>query len=108
MACPVGFEDYLRHLAIIGPAGGDAFGAFWRAAVPQHHVGMLGERLVEAIPDRAMITELEPAGESDLGAGGEQRLDLRAALGGEEVAAIDPRGGQRAVVDLGAGARAPG
>ena len=74
----------------------------------QHHVGMLGERLVETIPDRAMIVEVESAGEGDLGPGGEQRLGFGAALGGEEVAAVDHRRRQGAVVDLGAGARAPG
>ena len=55
-----------------------------------------------------MIVEVEAAGEGDLGSGGEQRLDLGAALGGEEVAAVDHRRGQRAMVDPGAGARAPG
>ena len=70
--------------------------------------GCLASDLVEPVPDRAMIVEVEAAGEGDLGPGGEQRLDLGAALGGEEVAAVDHRRGQRAVVDLGAGARAPG
>ena len=48
------------------------------------------------------------AGEGDLGPGGEQHLVFGAALGGEEVAAVDHRRGQRAVVDLRSGARPPG
>ncbi len=79
---PVGFEDDLRRLAIVGPAGGDALGATRATAVQQHHVRMLGERLVEPVPDRAMVVEVEAAGEGDLGSGGEQRLDLGAMLGG--------------------------
>ena len=45
------------------------FGALGRSAVEQHHVGVPGEGLVELVPDQAMIIELEPAGEGDLGAG---------------------------------------
>ncbi len=56
----------------------------------------------------AMIVEVEPAGEGDLGSGGQQHLGLGAALGGEEIAAVDHRRGQRAVVDHRARARPPG
>jgi hypothetical protein len=43
----------LRHLAIVGPAGGDTLGALRSAAMQQHHVGMLDANLVEPVPDRA-------------------------------------------------------
>ena len=49
---PVGLEGDLRNLAVVGPAGGDALGALRRAAVQQHHVGMLGVDLVELVPDQ--------------------------------------------------------
>ena len=68
---PVGLEGDLRHLAVVGPFGGDEFGALRRSAVQQHHVGMLGVDAVELVPDQAMIVEVEPAGEGDLGAGGQ-------------------------------------
>ena len=43
----------------------------------------------------AVIVEVEPAGEGDLRAGGQQHLVLGPALGGEEVAAVDHGRGQR-------------
>ena len=46
-----------------------------------------------------MIVEVEAAGEGDLRPGRQHHLGLGAALGGEEVAAVDHRRGQRAVVD---------
>ena len=108
MARPFGLEDDLGRLAIVGPAGGDAIGALGRSAVEQHHVGVAREGLVEPVPDQAMVVEVEPAGEGDLGAGGNERFGLDAAFGGEEVAAIDHRRGQCAVVDRGTGAWPPG
>ena len=42
-------EDHLGDFAMIGPAGGDALGAAWAAAVQQHHVGVLGADLVECL-----------------------------------------------------------
>ena len=63
---PVGLEGDLRHLAVVGPAGGDQLGALRRAAMQQHHVGMLGVDLVEPVPDQAMVVEVEAAGEGDL------------------------------------------
>ena len=81
---------------------------FGSAAVEQHHVGMPGVGLVERVPDPRVVVEVEPAGEGDLGSGGQQHLGLGAAFGGEEVAAVDHRGGQGAVVDLGARAWPPG
>ena len=44
---PVRLEGDLRHLAVIGPAGGDALGALRRSAVQEHHVGVLGVDLIE-------------------------------------------------------------
>ena len=74
----------------------------------QHHVGMLGVDFVERVPDRGMIVEVEAAGESDFGSGGEQHLGFGAAFGSEEIAAVDHRRRQRAMVDHRAGARPPG
>src|SRR5688572_21010318 len=42
VAGPVRLERDMRHLARVGPAGGDALGARRRAAMQQDHVGMLG------------------------------------------------------------------
>ena len=55
-----------------------------------------------------MIVAVDAAGEGDLRSGWEQHLGFGAALGGEEVAAVDHRRGQRAMVDQRAGARTPG
>ena len=54
LACFVqsGLKAICGTLRLIGPAGGDAFGALRRAAVQQHHVGMLGVDLVEPVPDQ--------------------------------------------------------
>src|SRR5262249_43059734 len=69
---------------------------------------VLGVDLVEPVPDGAVVVEVEAAGEGDLGAGRHQHLGLGAALRGEEVTAVDDGGGEGAVVDLRAGAQAPG
>jgi hypothetical protein len=105
---PVGLEGDLGDLAGVGPGGGDALGAPRAAAVEQHHAGMLGVNLVEPVPDRAMVVEVETAREGDLGAGRQQHLGLAAALGGNEVAAVDHRRCESAMVDHRSGARAPG
>src|ERR1700751_3883467 len=55
VAGPIGLEDDLWNFAMIGPAGGDALGAFGAAAVQQHHVGMLGADLVERLPDPRVV-----------------------------------------------------
>jgi len=47
--------------------------------------------LVEPVPDGTMVIEVETAREGDLEAGRQQHLGLAAALGGEEVAAVDHR-----------------
>ena len=70
MPCPVGLEDDLRHLAIVGPAGGDALGAARAAAVQQHHVGVLRADLVERVPDTRVIVAIGAAGEGDAGPDG--------------------------------------
>src|SRR3982074_939930 len=43
---PVGLERDLWHLPGGRPFGGDQFGALWRAAMDQDHVGMFGVNLV--------------------------------------------------------------
>ena len=59
MPVPVGLEGDLRHLAVVGPAGGDALGAARAAAVQQHHVGVLLAGLVERVPDPVVIVAVE-------------------------------------------------
>src|SRR5262249_14805255 len=81
-------EGDLWDLAIVGPAGGDAFGAFWTAAMDEHHIGIFGVNPIEGIPDGAMVVEIEAAGEGDLGTGGKQHVGFRTAVGGEENAAV--------------------
>jgi hypothetical protein len=54
-----------------------------------------------------VVVALDPAREGDAGALWQQRLGLRPALGGEEVAAVDHRRGQRPPVDQRAAARPP-
>src|SRR6478672_3159173 len=46
MFCPVRLESDLWHLPAGRPFGGDQFCALWRAAMDQHHIGMLGTDLV--------------------------------------------------------------
>ena len=67
--CPIRFESDLWHFAGGRPFGGDQFGALWRAAMDQDHVGMLGVHLVEAIPDQMVVVEVEATGECDLRSG---------------------------------------
>jgi hypothetical protein len=55
-----------------------------------------------------VIVAVESAGESDFRAGGEEHLVVGAAFGGEEIAAVDHRRGQGAVVDERPRARPPG
>jgi hypothetical protein len=69
---------------------------------------MLGVNLVEPVPDRTVVVEVETAREGDLGTGGHKHLGLAAAPGGEEVAAVDHCGCEGAVIDHRPGARAPG
>ena len=108
MPGPVGGEADLRHVAGIGPFGGDQFGALGRLAVDQHHVGVLGVDLVERVPDEVMVVEVEAAGQGDLRARGEHDLGVGLAAGGEEIAAVDHGRGQMPVVDHRSIARAPG
>ncbi len=105
---PIRLESDLRHLAVVGPAGGDAFGALRRAAVQQHHVGVLGMNPVEPVPDQAAVVEVEAAGDGDLWAGRHQHLVLGPALAGVKIAAVDHGQGQSAVVDHRPRAGAPG
>src|SRR5215510_10634175 len=90
---PVGLEDDLRHVAVISPAGGDAFRALGTAAMQQYHFRMLAVDLVERRPDRGMIVEVEAAGEGNLWSDGKQNLDFGAAFSGEKIAAINHCGG---------------
>ena len=64
---PVGLESDLRDLALVSPAGGSALGAFRRAAMDQHHIGVLGEDLVEHDPDALVIGVIDAAGKQIFG-----------------------------------------
>ena len=105
---PVGPEGDLGHLSMAGPFGGDEFGALRRAAVQQHHVGVLGVNLIELGPDQPVIVEVEPPGHGHFRPGWQERLPGRALPGGEKVAAVDHRGGEVAMADLRSAARPPG
>ena len=95
VACPVGLEDDLADFAFLGPAGGDFLGAARRAAMEEDDVGVLGAHAVEGGPDARGVVAVDAAGEGDLRSGGRQRFDVGAAFGGDEIAAVDDRGGQR-------------
>ena len=69
------------------------------SGVEHHHVGVLGVDLVEPISDQAMVVEVEPTGKRDLRSRRQHYLGFSATPGGEEVAAVDHRGGQGAMVD---------
>src|SRR3546814_11323804 len=60
---------------------------------------MLGVDLVERGPGALWIVEIGAAGEGDAAAHGHERLRLGGVLGGDELAAVDHRGGERAMVD---------
>src|ERR1700738_36116 len=51
----------LRDLAVVGPAGGDAFGSPRAAAMQEHHVRVLGADLVEGVPDARDIVAVGAA-----------------------------------------------
>ena len=62
---------------------------------------------VERRPDALVIVALDPAGKGDAGARRDQQLRLGAAFRGDELAAVDHGGGQGAMADHRARARAP-
>ena len=88
VAIPVGLEDDLRDLAAVGPAGGDALGAARRAAMQKNHAGIVGERLIEHLPDALVIVASGAAGKGDARAFRQMHLGFGAALGGEVFAAF--------------------
>src|SRR5262249_60757501 len=102
-----GCDGFLRTLGLSGQGGRMALGPLGRPPGNKTLVGVLGWGFAEPVPDRVMVVEIGPAGEGDLRAGGEQRLGLGAAFGGEEFAAVDHRRGQRTVGDERAGAGTP-
>lgn len=77
---PVGFENDLRYVALVGPGGGDAFGPAWSAAVQQDHVGMFPMDAVEGCPYGRMIAAIEPAAKGDLRALRQERFQIGAAF----------------------------
>lgn len=78
------------------------------AAVQQNHVGVLGEHLVQYAPDPLVVLVSWSRGKRDAGAARKQRFGFRAALGSKIVAAVDHRGGERAVVHQRPAAWCPG
>jgi hypothetical protein len=97
-----GLKAIWGTFAVIGPAVGDALGGARAAGVQQHHAGVLGVHPVEHRPDALVILAVEAASEADARRRGQQDLGLGAAPCGEEVAAVDHRRGQGAVVEHGA------
>jgi len=107
MLRPVRLESDLRYLAVNSPFGGDQFGALWRTAVDEDHVGMLGVDLVEAVPDQVVVVEVEATGQSDLWSCRHHDLGFGAALGCDELPRVDHGCGECAVVDKRSRSRAP-
>src|SRR5882762_8032704 len=89
MLRPVRLESDLRYLAVNSPFGGNQFRAFWRTAMDEDHVGMLGMNLVEAVPDQVVVVEVEASSECDLRSGRQHDLGLGAALGCDELPGVD-------------------
>ena len=78
-----------------------------RAAMQQNHAGIVGERLIEHLPDALVIVAGRAAGKRDTGAFRQMHLGFGAALGGEVFAAFKERSGKLGVVDEAAGAGPP-
>ena len=55
----------------------------------QHHVGVFRVDAVERRPDGRVIVAVEPAGEGDLGALGQERFQIGPALRSEMIAAVN-------------------
>jgi hypothetical protein len=105
---PVGLEGDLRHLAVVGPAARCVRRPSGDPPCSSTMSGCLAWTLSSVGPDQPVVVEVEPAGEGDLRSAGQQHLGLGAALGGEEVAAVDHRRGQVAMVDHRSRAWPPG
>jgi len=60
----------------------------------QHHVRVLGARLVEHGPDAVMIVAVHAAGKGDARSNRNVQLGLGMAADGEVVAAVDDGGGE--------------
>ena len=65
-------------------------------------------RTLSRVPDALVIVAVGTSGKGDARAGRRPDLGIGAAPGGEELAAVDHRRGQSAVIDHRPGARAPG
>ena len=74
----------------------------------QRHGGMSVAHLVEAVPDQVVVVIVGAAGDDDFGTRRDERLTFGPLARGDEVSAVDHRGGQVLVIDLGASARPPG
>jgi hypothetical protein len=57
MLAPVVAEGHLRHLAVIGPAGGDQFRTFRRAPTSLLHVRVTGMDLIQPRPDQPVVVD---------------------------------------------------
>src|ERR1700730_5179542 len=107
MLRPVRLESDLRYLAVNSPFGGDQFGALWRTAVDEDHVGMLGVDLVEAVPDQVVVVEVEATGQSDLWSCRQHDLGFGAVFGCDKLPRVNHGRGECAMVDQRPRPRAP-
>ena len=69
-------EDHFRDIVRVGPARCDELRPFGRTTAHEDHGSVFGEDPIEPIPDRAVIVEVDAAGERDYGALRDRRLDL--------------------------------
>lgn len=103
---PVHLEGDLWHCAVGGLSGCDALDALGRFSVQQHHVGVLCVDLGGTSPDQPVIHGAPTQG-GNLRSRRHQARDLRAFLGGNDVAAVDHVGRQVAMAGARARARSP-
>ena len=92
---PVRLADDLVDAALFGPASGDALDAR-AAAVHEHHVGVLGADLVEALEDVGRIVHVLATGDGDEGSFGQVGLGLAVLACADEVTGVDGGGGELA------------
>ena len=101
LACFVqsGLKAICGTLRLVGPFGGDQFGALWRAAVDQHHVGMLGVNLVEMSQIRRWSLKSRPPVSAIFGPAGTMTSVSARRLAAMKSRDVDHCRGERAVID---------
>lgn len=93
----VGPERDVSDVARLCPERGDMLVPGRIAAAEQDDGGIFGESFVERSPDAVVVLIGRAGHELDPGTDGHHRSGLRAALGGNEVAAVDHGGGHGGV-----------